>query len=89
MALDKERQFIMGFLDLYQAHECLWRVKAKDYSNKLKRRRGPHGNVGVFQKVYQRCGPKLNKEKDPKFEDNLQKRAEQGQGVQKVLERYE
>lgn len=37
MSLDKEWQFIMGFLDLYQAHECLWRVKSKDYSNKLKR----------------------------------------------------
>lgn len=37
MSLDKDRKFITGFLELYKQHDCLWRVKSRDYSNKVKR----------------------------------------------------
>lgn len=37
MSLDKDREFITGFLKLYKQHDCLWRVKSRDYSNKVKR----------------------------------------------------
>lgn len=37
MSVDKEGEFITGLLELYREHECIWRVRFKDYSNKLKR----------------------------------------------------
>lgn len=44
-------EFITGFLDLYQAHECLWKVESRYYSNKLKRT-WAHQEMGEYSKKY-------------------------------------
>ncbi|XP_063814220.1 uncharacterized protein LOC135054802 isoform X2 [Pseudophryne corroboree] len=34
VVLDKYREFIQGFIEMYRDRECLWRVKSRDYTNK-------------------------------------------------------
>ncbi|XP_063794617.1 uncharacterized protein LOC134949833 [Pseudophryne corroboree] len=35
--MDANREFWAGFIDLYQANECLWRVGTRDYANRGKK----------------------------------------------------
>ncbi|XP_063772089.1 rhomboid-related protein 4 isoform X1 [Pseudophryne corroboree] len=37
VSLDQDIDFITGLLDMYRSHECLWKVKAKGYSDKVRR----------------------------------------------------
>ncbi|XP_063813420.1 uncharacterized protein LOC135051280 [Pseudophryne corroboree] len=37
MSLDSDNDFITGLLEMYCGHECLWKVKAKGYSDKVRR----------------------------------------------------
>ena len=32
-----EKQFWAEFIELYRQNECLWRIRSKDYLNKLKK----------------------------------------------------
>jgi len=35
--MDVNKDFWEDFIELYRNHSCLWNVKCKDYSNKIKR----------------------------------------------------
>lgn len=50
MCLDKDREFLTGFLERYRDLECLWCVKSRDYANKVKRNK-------AYQDLVKYCKP--------------------------------
>lgn len=34
---EEEQQFVTDFIEIYKEYPCLWKIKSKDYSNKVKR----------------------------------------------------
>lgn len=31
------RQFILEFIELYRSHTCLWKIKSREYSDRIKK----------------------------------------------------
>ncbi|XP_069675786.1 uncharacterized protein [Periplaneta americana] len=52
------REFIAEFIDLYRQHDCLWKIKSRDYSNKQKKSAAYNILVRKLKEVY----PQANKE---------------------------
>ena len=38
------RDSVLKFIELYKSYECLWRIKSKEYSNRIVKDKGIRGN---------------------------------------------
>lgn len=51
MRVDREREFVLGFIALYRELDCLWYLKGRNYSNKILRQ-DAHEKLLAFSKPY-------------------------------------
>jgi len=61
--MDVNKDFWEDFIELYRNHSCLWNVKCKDYSNKIKRNSSYEILLKKLKEIYPEATTELLKKK--------------------------
>lgn len=63
------KEFISGFIEIYQQNECLWKVSSQEYTNKNLKNLAYKDLVLFSKKYFGEADIDFVKKKDPKSEN--------------------